>query len=78
MGDLTELEYDAADRLYELLDARPDDWFSPSAAGRQTHDDTTTAKRVLAWMFEHRLVDADGNGAWRKYAHRRIRGAGGL
>lgn len=69
-SELSDSEYEIADRIYALLESDVTRSWTPSSAARKVHTDTTTAAAVLRWMREHRMVAADGNGAWTRYSAR--------
>jgi hypothetical protein len=67
---LTDREYEVADKVYLHLEDHRWDWLTPSAIGRGIHEDTAIVRRVLTWLDAHSMVNADGNGARRRYTHR--------
>jgi hypothetical protein len=69
--DMTDAEYDIADRIELWLEARPGKLHNRSSIAKgvkAAHSDVT---RVLHWMDRNVYVIADGNGCWRKYGARR-------
>ncbi len=69
-GELTDAEFEIADRIETLLEADPARSWTPSEVARKVHTTTGDAARVLAYMKANRYVTAIGNGAWTRYLAR--------
>lgn len=66
--DLTDEQYDLADRIEGLLRTKPPEvTWTPSDIARRLHVDTTTARTVLSWMARRLYVRTYGNGARMRY-----------
>ena len=69
--ELTDDQYDIADRIELWLEARPGKLHNRSTIARGVKAELFEVERILHWMDRTRMVVADGNGCWRKYAARR-------
>lgn len=67
MTELTDEQYDLADRIELVLEAAPAAGLTPSAVARRVRTTTAQAALVLAWLTECRYAHTSGNGAWRRY-----------
>jgi hypothetical protein len=68
---LTDEQYQLADRLELALEAAPPAGLTPSAAARKVGTDTVSARHVLDYLVRHRYAHTSGNGAWTHYHHGR-------
>lgn len=69
--ELTDEQYEIADRIVLWLEAHAGALHNCSRIGRGAKTSTNEAWEILKWLDAHRMVVADGNGCWRKYGHRR-------
>ena len=70
--ELTDEQYDVADRIGRLLEANPARLWTPSALGRRTKASKGDVLAALRWMELHVFLVGVGNGSWRKYRARRF------
>lgn len=69
-NELTDAEFEIADRIEALLEADPTQSWTPSGVAREVRVTTTDAARVLAYLLTNRYITAAGNGAWTRYTAR--------
>ena len=70
-GELTDEQYEIADRIDLWLEAHPGKLHNRSTIARAAKASQTDVSYILNWLDANRMVIADGNGCWRKYGHRR-------
>lgn len=68
--ELTEAQYEIADTITLWLEAHAGA-HSRSVIARGVKADYQEVATALAWLDRNRMIAADGNGCWRKYAARR-------
>ena len=56
---LTDKQYELADDIGDVLDRRPDKWFTPSEVARSLKADTTHIRPILQWMARSQYVEAN-------------------
>ncbi len=69
-NELTDADYELADRIEEALLAHPGSQ-TPSAIGRWTKDDASAVRSCLAWMVRDRFAECDRDSvyhAWARFA----------
>lgn len=67
--DLTDGQYDLADRITEVLRSQPPErTWTPSELARRAHAGDTSIYPVLRWMARHLFVRTHNNGAWTRYS----------
>lgn len=65
--DLTDEQYELADRVEVALRAADKGGMTPSAIAKKTRADYFKVTTVLAWMVAHQYVHTSGNGARTHY-----------
>jgi hypothetical protein len=65
--DLTDEQYELADRIEAALEAAGPDGLTPSRIARKAHADYHETCDVLFWMVAHQYAHTSGNGAWTHY-----------
>jgi hypothetical protein len=68
--ELTDEQYEIADRIELWLEAHPGKLYNRSTIARGVKAGHAEVTTILAWLDRNRMVVADGNGCWRKYGVR--------
>lgn len=68
--DLTDAQYEIADAIVPWLEGHQGA-HNRSAIARGVKADYQEVATALAWLDRNRMIAADGNKSWRKYAARR-------
>ena len=68
--DLTDAQYEIADRIVPWLEAHPG-VHNRSAIARGVKADHQEVSTALAWLDRNQMIAGDGNKSWRKYGVRR-------
>jgi hypothetical protein len=69
--ELTDEQYEIADRIDLWLEAHPGKLYNRSTIARAAKASHAEVSYILNWLDRSRMVVADGNGCWRKYGTRR-------
>jgi hypothetical protein len=69
--ELTDAEFEIADRIELWLEARPGKLHNRSSIAKGVKAEYWEVHHVLNWMDRFVYVVAEGNGCWRKYGARR-------
>lgn len=67
LPDLTDEQYELADRVELALRAADKGGMTPSAIAKKTRADYFKVTTVLAWMVARQYVHTSGNGARTRY-----------
>jgi hypothetical protein len=65
--DLTDEQFDIADRIDVALEAAKREGLTPSQVARKAHTTTAEAAEILDWMTRRQMAHTSGNGAWTHY-----------
>lgn len=63
--------WEAADVVEFWVNAHPGTWHTPSTVARRAKIGGDLVYRILPFLAEQRLITAQGNRSWRRYAARR-------
>ena len=69
--ELTDAQYEIADAITLWLEDHHQGAHSRSVIARGVKADYQEVATALAWLDRNRMIAADGNKSWRKYAARR-------
>ena len=67
MIDLTDAQYEIADKIEIALEAADARGLTPSALARKVKIPTAQIYAVLNWMVNGRYIHTSGNRSWTRY-----------
>lgn len=67
LEEMTDQQFEIADRIDLALESAGRDGLTPSLAARKARATTAEASVILRWLVSQQMAHTSGNGAWTRY-----------